>query len=356
MIPPLLVIALAAPSVLSPSAPVLQETREPPPRVAEVSRLEFHSSFWLNLHHTLYAAAWARRPEAGTLRARAGALPAPLDAPLSDEERQAWTTAVDFYDRELANRDLLFDRRLSQMKPLLSRGNVSAPEVGDDVRKVLQQAAPVYRKHYWPAHDRVNRAWIDATVNDIRQVAPEVIGKLERFYGVKWFDSPVRIDVVWIGNRQGAYTTTEPVHAVIAAGVPDHKGWNSVEIVFHEISHKLIHPLEADLSKVLGERVKQHRDLWHVVQFYLTGAAVQQTLRVRKIEYTPFLYQGLIDRAWPQYRDVVDKVWRLYADGVIDRDEAVRRTVTLVTLPRQPARRSREARRRVSDRRQVTRR
>ena len=32
---------------------------------AEVARLEFHSSFWLNLHHTLYAAAWAKRPEGG---------------------------------------------------------------------------------------------------------------------------------------------------------------------------------------------------------------------------------------------------------------------------------------------------
>lgn len=331
MIRSLVVITLAARSFLAPSAPVLQGTPERPTRVTEVSQLEFHSSFWLNLHHTLYAAAWARRPEAGTLRARAGALPAPLDAPLSDEERQAWTTAVDFYDQELANRDLLFDGRLSRMKPFLARGDVSALEVGDDVRKVLRQAAPVYRKHYWPEHDKVNRAWIDATVNDIRQVAPEVIAKLERFYGVKWFDSPVRIDAVWIGNRQGAYTTTEPVHAVIASGVPDHKGWNSVEIVFHEISHKLIYPLEADLAKALGDGIKQHRDLWHVVQFYLTGAAVQQTLRARKIEYTPYLYQGLIDRAWPQYRDVADKVWRLYADGVIDRDEAIRRSVALVS-------------------------
>lgn len=322
--PTCLLVALIALPVAAPQ----QETQAP---AASVSHLQFHSSFWLNLHHTLYAAAWARRPEAGTLRARAGALPSPLDAPLSDEERQTWTTAVDFYDRELANRDLLFDQRLSRLKPALARGDVAAVEVGDDLRKILQQAAPVYRKHYWPAHDKVNRAWIDATVNDIRKVAPEVIAKLERFYGVTWFDSPVRIDAVWIGNRQGAYTTTEPVHAVIASGVPDHKGWNSVEIVFHEISHKLVYPLEAEIAKALGDAVKQHRDLWHVVQFYLTGAAVQQTLRVRKIEYTPLLFQGLIDRAWPQYRDVVEKVWRLYADGDIGREEAIRRTVALVT-------------------------
>ena len=31
--------------------------------VAEASHLQFHSDVLLNLHHTLYGAAWARRPE-----------------------------------------------------------------------------------------------------------------------------------------------------------------------------------------------------------------------------------------------------------------------------------------------------
>ena len=308
--------------------------KDAPPALAQIAHIEFHSSFWLNLHHTLYAAAWAQRPEAGTLRARAGALPAPLDAPLSDDERRAWSAAVDFYDRELANRDLLFDQRLARMKPALARGDIAAVEVGDEVRKVLQRVEPIYRTHYWPAHDRTNRAWIETTVASIRDVSSDVIAKLERFYGVSWLDSPIRLDVVWIANRQGAYTTTEPVHAVVASGAPDHKGWNSVELVFHEISHKLVYPLEAEIAKALGDAVKQHRDLWHVVQFYLTGAAVQHTLRARNIEYTPLLYQGLIDRAWPQYRDVVEKVWRQYADGGIGREEAVRRTVALVATPK----------------------
>ena len=297
---------------------------------AEVARLEFHSSFWLNLHHTLYAAAWAKRPEAGTLKARAGALPSPLDAALSEEERAAWQEAVDFYDRELANRDLLFDQRLSRMKPALSRGDVSAAEVGDDLRRVLQRAAAVYRRHYWPAHDRINRAWIDATAKSAREVSGDVIPRLERFYGVKWFEEPVRMDVVWVANRQGAYTTTEPVHAVISSGAPDHKDWTSAELVFHEVSHKLVYPLEKELATALGPALKRHRDLWHVVQFYLTGAAVQQALRSRKIEYTPILHQGLMDRAWPQYRAVVEQVWLPYTEGKLTREEAVARSVTAI--------------------------
>ncbi len=66
----------------------------------EVHQLRFHSDLLMNLHHTLYAAAWARRPQGGTPRALAGALPAPLEEDgLSAEERKAWTAAIDYYDR-----------------------------------------------------------------------------------------------------------------------------------------------------------------------------------------------------------------------------------------------------------------
>lgn len=58
-------------------------------QVATASQLAFHSDFLMNLHHTLFAAAWARRPEAGTPRALAGALPAPLTASMTEAEQAA---------------------------------------------------------------------------------------------------------------------------------------------------------------------------------------------------------------------------------------------------------------------------
>jgi hypothetical protein len=63
-------------------------TRAP---VAEAANVRFYSDELLNLHHTLYAAAWAQRPDAGT-RSFAGNLPALLDAPLTPAERAAGTT------------------------------------------------------------------------------------------------------------------------------------------------------------------------------------------------------------------------------------------------------------------------
>ncbi len=71
--------------------------------------------------------------------------------------------------------------------------------------------------------------------------------------------------------------------------------------------------------------------LWHVIQFYLTGAAVQQTLKAKGIEYVPYLHAtGLLERAWNQYRGVLDTVWRPYVDGKGSLDEAIGATVKMV--------------------------
>ena len=297
-------------------------------RVTTSHNVEFHNQFSMNLHHTLYAAAWARRPEAGTLRARAGALPSPLSAPLTPDEQKIWDEAVAFYDKELASRDLLFDARLSDIKHHFARGDRSTYTLASEHEAILQRVAPVYVRHYWPAHDKANQAWIDATVAKMKTAAPGMIKEIERLYGVPWFTSPVRVDAVWVGNRQGGYTTVNPAHAVISTSDPEHKEWASVEIVFHELSHQTVLPLQEEINKALGADAKQHRDLWHVVQFYLTGAAVQRTLKARGIEYTPYLYStGLFDRAWGQYRPAVEQVWSQYVEGKITRAEAIGRTV-----------------------------
>jgi hypothetical protein len=318
---PVLLLWLAAAS----AAPAAQPASS---QVAAESQLEFHSAFLMNLHHTLYAAAWARRPGAGTLRALAGGLPAPLDAPMTGEEQSAWDAAVAYYDREVASRDLLFGRGMYDIKTALVAGDLSREAVGRELRTVLESAAPVYRKHFWPAHDRANREWIQRTVEGIRAIAPDVIARLTKLYTRPWFRAPVRIDVVWVGNRQGAYATEGPTHATISSGNPAHTGWTAVEVVFHEISHTLIAAIEKRLAAALGERLREHGVLWHVVQFYVTGQVVRDVLQARGIDYSPYMYSsGLFDRAWGKYREAVEHNWRLYVDGKVTMQEAIDGTV-----------------------------
>ena len=293
--------------------------------VAEVANVRFESDPLLNLHHVLYAAAWARRTD--RTRSLAGELPAPLEARMTGEERAAWGAAVDYYDKHIASRDLLRARGMEELKAALVAGNLGSDAVGPELRAVLESAMPVYRRYFWPDHDRANRTWIAATRDRMTQVAPEVIARLERLYGVKWFASPVRADVVWVANAEGAYTTDgPPAHATISI---ETKEWASVEIVFHEFSHVLVLPLERRLADALGDRIRNHRVLWHAIQFYLTGAAVQEVLKARGISYTPFS-EDLFNRAWPQYRKPVEANWGPYVQGKVSLDEAIAGTVKML--------------------------
>jgi hypothetical protein len=295
--------------------------------VGEVASLRFHSAFWINLHHTLYAEAWARRgvPPARSL---AGAFPQPLAADLTADERAAWDRAVAYYDRALASRDLLDDDAMDQI-----RQSLLAPEhrgLAPEHAAALAAAAPVYRAHWWPTHDRSNREWIADAITRVRSLAPAVPERLSRLYRTPWFATPVRVDVVFVGQRQGAYTALAPApaHITIASSRREDHGWVAAETVFHEASHALVAPIREVFGRDAATAGKSLPALWHVALFYLTGEVVRQALAARGIDYTPYLYAtGLFDRAWPQLRSPIEVYWRPYVDGARDLERAVAEVV-----------------------------
>jgi hypothetical protein len=298
--------------------------------VAVVANLALHSSFWINLHHTLFAAAWARRPDTGARRL-IGLPPTPLTAPMSEKETAIWTAAIDYYDRELADRDLRRGRGMTDIKLALVTENLSADAIGGALRTHLEAAAAVYRKHFWGSHDEANRRWIADTAGMLRSIERDVVSGHERLYGRPWFTSPVRVDIVWIGR---AYTTLDPwTHATVSpAEVATLSPWTGVEIVLHEVAHELILPTERLLADAFGKPLEAHAGMWHPLQFYLTGSALQKILRARGVDYTPYLYStGLLDRAWSQYRRVFEEHWEPYVRAEISRADALARTVTALS-------------------------
>jgi hypothetical protein len=299
--------------------------------VDEVSSLQLHSAFWLNLHHVLYAEAWARRG-VPPRRSLAGVFPAPLRAALTAEEQAAWERAVAYYDRALASEDLLFDDDLGRVRQALLAGGPQLPAHGlaPEHAAVLAAAAPVYRGHWWPAHDRANRAWIAAVVPRVRALSPAVPDRLARLYGRPWFSTPVRVDVVFIANRQGAYTSLlpAPAHLTISASDTNKQDWAAAEIVFHEASHALVQPVQEAYDREATAAAKSLPVLWHVALFYLTGEVVRQTLASRGIAYTPYLYAtGLFARAWSDLQAPLERYWRPYVDGEVSLPDAVRQVV-----------------------------
>ena len=286
--------------------------------VAEVSNLRMYSSFWQNLHHFLYASAWAQRAVTKGARPQAMPLPPGSTVSMTPDEQATWDRAVTTYDREFASRDLLFDRGMTMIKLGLSDrddGLTDAP-FDDELKLLLISSAPIYRKYWWPTHDAANRGWIEDAVRRTRNYAPAIIARLTSLYSVPWFATTVRVDVVRVGKSQGAYTSDNPTHIVVASADESYAQWSSVEMLFHESSHGLIQHVSDAVNGALAASKKPRSDLWHVVLFYIVGEVTRQALARGGIEYNPYLYAtGLFDRSWPQFRAPVEKYVQAYVDG-----------------------------------------
>ncbi|HEX7796247.1 MAG TPA: hypothetical protein VF456_17920 [Vicinamibacterales bacterium] len=293
--------------------------------IAEVAQLRMYSSFWENLHHFLYVAAWARRTSIPVTQRLAMPLPQEPAPSLTAAEQAAWAEAVDFYDRTIASRDLLFDDELTRIKIALGEAGdtLDGAPIAEPLRAILLQAAPIYRKYWWDAHDAANRAWIEQVSRQTSPLAESIIDRITRLYRVKWFTSPVRVDVVRVGKSLGAYTSVNPTpHIVVASGDSSYAGWSGTEMLFHESSHALIFDTRRAIDSAVRSAGKNPRDLWHVVLFYVAGEVTRQQLGAQNINYVPYLYaNGLFDSAWPAYRDPIEQQVRPFVDGRITYEE-----------------------------------
>jgi hypothetical protein len=318
---------------------------------AETPAFEFHSGFWLNLHHFLYREGRIRIAES---RAGASQTPEPLAAASTDgmtpEQQRAWNAAVTAYAADWSSRDLLLNgdmvvanNRLAELEncPELSGKNRPECEAGlrPDLVAALNQAAAVYRARWWTDQDRENRAWIAAVAPLVRQMGADLAGQLSIIYQREWPRGPTRVDVVWSAEPLGAYTTLNPVHVVIASNDPRNQGPASFEVLFHEASHSLSEGVSQAIANACRERDKPiPRDLWHALLYYTTGEMTRRVYaRTPSLagatdsasDYTPYADRnGLYDKDWSQYRRLLETYWQPYLDGKISFDTAIARMVS----------------------------
>ena len=307
---------LATLLVLSSSA--LAETPKP-------EYFDFHNSFWVNLHHTLFyqASLQALTPEQQKQR---GAVP--LDSsPLTPQERNTWEKAIAFYSSRYKNRGLLFDDELVDLGNALGRQENGSKlkltaGIPKEVFAVLKQAAPIYRKHWWPAHQQANQLWMERMAPRVAQLSPKVIPQLEKFLNSSW-PGVDRVDVsyfvVALGN---AYTTTEPGHTTISSSREVNSGDSGLEIVFHEAAHLLTRNLQHQLAQDCQAENADCGDLWHAIQFFTVGEVVKQQLAS---DYEPYAFKyGLYQRGrWSSFLPIIRKDWQPYMDAKINFENAI---------------------------------
>jgi hypothetical protein len=293
---------------------------------------DFHSGFWINLHHFLYREAQVSQPQKGKHPLALNPADHEELQHLTPTERDAWNAAVAWYAESLIKRDLLFDDGLiaakNQLEDAEASPNLANVQIAGDLKSVLLKAAPVYRNHWWPRHNRENREWIAQVEPLVRKYGSPLATAMVSAYGQPWPQHPVRVDAVTYANWAGAYTTVSPTRPAISTTDPANQGPAALEIVFHETSHGMMDKVMA-ASQAAETSVNTHRpngayhsgSIWHAVLFYTAGELVKEQVP----GYVPYADKnGLWVRAWPDPdRSLIEKDWKPHLNGSVPLEQAL---------------------------------
>jgi hypothetical protein len=295
---------------------------------------EFHSGFWINLHHFLYEQALLRKQAANS--AQAAKSPTDLKNQLSSEQRQQWDSALDYYTKTMIKRDLTHDDEMiainDQLGAAEGASDLSRSGLSNDLIKILESVAPIYRARWWPQHDRANRFWIAVVTPMVQQFSRTLISQLTSAYKAKWPTDLIRVDVVEYANWAGAYTTfdrRDKVHITISSPDPGNQSFAALEILFHESSHWMVGPRNGSVAKAIARESQAKNKpipdgLWHAIIFYTTGEFTRRNLSEYGVsDYKPVGYNGLYARAWPKLLRPLELYWQPYLEGKVDFDKAM---------------------------------
>jgi hypothetical protein len=285
---------------------------------------QFQSSYWVNLHQTLFR-------EAVRLGSKQPIQPLNTAA-LTADELATWNKAVQYYQQHFRGKRLVFDDELTNINDALeqSPNPNSTVRVPRGIKAELKAASPIYKRAWWPEQQRQDQQWIGWAAPLVAKYAPEVVPQLEEKFQSQWPAYPLRVDVSYfVAELGGAYTTDHPPHTTLSSvRVP--QDWYGLEIVFHEASHPLAEKLEADLGRECAAQKKDCGDLWHAVQFYTVGDVVRRALKKRGISYDTYAeHNGLYKRGqWPRFKKALDQAWPAYLEGKTDWKTAIHELVT----------------------------
>jgi hypothetical protein len=332
---------------------------------------EFHSGFWVNLHHFLYHEARAR----ADAKARGNPPPKPTGpvmkqgpdtgVTLSPTEQKAWDEAIAYYNANYTNKDMqvnidliLLNNQLGDFEDcnelLGKKKRACDAGLPGNIGVILEAAAPIYRAHWWADHDRSNRRWVVRMAPLVREQGVGLSERLADIYQAKWPKEKIRVEVCAFANAAGAYTTLDPLRVTIASTDSRNQGPEALEVVFLEASHDIARPVEDAISRECKQRDKPiPRDLWHALILYTTGevispvmedpspessstdastdASTDGTLRKFKTNgITTELRTKFTQRGWNEYLLVITMYWQPYLDGHVSFEDAIAHLVSAV--------------------------
>ena len=294
------------------------------PHTQAPALFDFHSAFWINEHVFLHALSRTNSPIGEMLPGNA-----------TPAEHEQWRNAVTVYGERHGSQSLLANVGLiiltGRLADAESEPSLEKVDISVEARAVLEGAAPVYRRYWWPSHDAANRRFMMNLQPLLDRHGAEIAARLAKSYGTVWPDRPIRVDVVPDASPPGnAHTTIYPTHIKIAAADPRHAGLAALELIFHEASHAWGPPLMKDVDDAAARAGKPvPGNLWHAILFFNAGFITADVLRAAGIARYEMYgdSQGVFDRLLKGSRAPMAEYWPLYLTGRISREEAVQRIV-----------------------------
>lgn len=325
---------------------------------------EFHSGFWVNLHHFLYHEARARaaarnarddgsKTSGPTLKQTPGSSPA-----LSAAEQNIWDRAIAYYSAEYAQKDLAVNLDLVLLKNQLGdfedcneltgkKKRACDAGLPGEIGPILEAAAPIYRAHWWPDHDRSNRRWVTRVAPLVREQGVGLSQRLADIYQTNWPKDKIRVEVCAFANAAGAYTTLDPLRVTISSSDPRNQGTEALEVLFHEASHDIARPVETAITRECKQRDKPiPRNLWHALIFYTTGEVLRPVTKESppgkgggetspppkaKPNLVPYALSDILSqRGWEEYHLLLVLYWQPYLDGKVGFEDAIAHLVSSV--------------------------
>ena len=289
----------------------------------------FHTNdVWLNLHQFLYVLGRheAQMPD----RTRRAQVNAPNDeavglATLSPAEQREWRKAVTYYARNLSRRDTVSDQLLIKVgNALAAAGNRKSLEgAGLDAELVttLENAMPLYRKAWWPAHEKANRAWVQTVRGLVDERGDAVLQYLTRTYQLPWPEAGFPIHVSAWANWAGAFSTSGNL-LIISSLDAGNKGLSGFETSFHEAMHQWDEPIYEALA-VHGR--KSGKKIPYGVTHAIIWMTVAEAVARVSPGYVGYAESNGLWRGQPlaTFKPILDDVWRPYLAGKGTRDDAL---------------------------------
>jgi hypothetical protein len=300
-------------------------------RAQEPARFSFRTGFWLHLHHFLYVLGRAeaglpdsqRRAVTGAASDQAAGL---RDA--TPDEVAAWRAAVTAYVRGPSRLDAVADaalwRATSALAALADEQRLPESGVPDDMRVALDQAAPVYRRLWWPAHGGRSRAFVDELQTWLRLEGAVIGAFVSWVYEQQWPSEGFPVEVSSYANWAGAYSTGDRL-LVMSSFDPGLSGSQGLEMLFHEAMHRWDAAMQGRLEAAMSQRGQSRvpDGLLHALVFYTAGEAVRRAVP----PHIPYAQgNGIWDRGpLAAFKPRLDSAWRPHLRGDLTLTEALDR-------------------------------